>query len=147
VPTIALTGYVQAQHIDTDFYDEHYEPGRTSRRTPRTWTVARSLPLGQVPGRPVGVARQRRNQHLRTRVVAFLNEVRRAENYALRASNVNEIPGELEENLRSAERRMMVAASEVARVAGRFGAVQSGDALRERPSQRPRRPTRRTASP
>jgi hypothetical protein len=27
VPTIALTGYVQAQHIDTDFYDEHYEPG------------------------------------------------------------------------------------------------------------------------
>jgi hypothetical protein len=27
VPTIALTGYVQAQHIDTDFYDEHFEPG------------------------------------------------------------------------------------------------------------------------
>jgi hypothetical protein len=27
VPTIALTGYVQAQHIDTDFYDAHYEPG------------------------------------------------------------------------------------------------------------------------
>lgn len=27
VPTIALTGYVQAQHIDTDFYDEHFAPG------------------------------------------------------------------------------------------------------------------------
>lgn len=27
VPSIALTGYVQAQHIDTDFYDEHYRPG------------------------------------------------------------------------------------------------------------------------
>lgn len=106
-----------------------------------------SLPLGQVPGRPVGVARQRRNQHLRTRVVAFLNEVRRAENYALRATNVNEISGELEENLRAAERRMMVAAGEVARVAGRFGAVQNGGSLRERPSQRSNRSMRRTASP
>lgn len=27
VPTIALTGYVQAHHIDTEFYDEHYQPG------------------------------------------------------------------------------------------------------------------------
>jgi hypothetical protein len=27
VPTIALTGYVQAQHIDTEFYDTHYQPG------------------------------------------------------------------------------------------------------------------------
>lgn len=27
VPTIALTGYVQAQHIDTEFYDEHFQPG------------------------------------------------------------------------------------------------------------------------
>jgi hypothetical protein len=27
VPTIALTCYVQAQHIDTEFYDEHYAPG------------------------------------------------------------------------------------------------------------------------
>jgi hypothetical protein len=82
-----------------------------------------SLPLGQVPGRPVGVARQRRNQHLRTRIVAFLNEVRRAENYALRATDAGQIPAEIEENLRSAERRMMLAAGEVARVAGRFGAL------------------------
>ena len=95
-----------------------------------------SLPLGQVPGRPIGVARQRRNQHLRTRVIAFLNEVRRAENYALRATKVNEIPGELEANLRSAERRMMVAAGEVARVAGRFGAVHTVGAVRERTGSR-----------
>jgi hypothetical protein len=27
LPTIALTGYVQAHHIDTDFYDEHFQPG------------------------------------------------------------------------------------------------------------------------
>jgi hypothetical protein len=27
MPTIVLTGYVQAQHIDTEFYDEHYAPG------------------------------------------------------------------------------------------------------------------------
>ena len=27
VPTMVLTGFVQAQHIDTEFYDEHYEPG------------------------------------------------------------------------------------------------------------------------
>lgn len=92
-----------------------------------------SLPLGQVPGRPVGVAKQRRNQHLRTRIVAFLNEVRRAENYALRATDVGQIPAELEENLRSAERRMMLAAGEVARVAGRFGASARGTGVvRER---------------
>jgi len=27
VPAIALTGYVQAHHLDTDFYDEHFQPG------------------------------------------------------------------------------------------------------------------------
>jgi hypothetical protein len=27
VPTIALTGYVQAVHLDTDFYDEHFAAG------------------------------------------------------------------------------------------------------------------------
>lgn len=25
--TIVLTGYVQAVHIDTDYYDTHYQPG------------------------------------------------------------------------------------------------------------------------
>ncbi|TVP56424.1 MAG: hypothetical protein EA351_07845 [Gemmatimonadales bacterium] len=27
VPTMVLTGFVQAQHIDTDYYDTHFEPG------------------------------------------------------------------------------------------------------------------------
>ena len=50
-----------------------------------------SLPIGQVPGRPAGMARQRRNLQLRTRVVAFLNEVRRAESYA---ASTGGAPGE-----------------------------------------------------
>jgi len=27
IPTILLAGYVQAQHIDTEFYDTHFQPG------------------------------------------------------------------------------------------------------------------------
>jgi hypothetical protein len=27
MPTIVLTGYVQAQHIDTEYYDTHFQPG------------------------------------------------------------------------------------------------------------------------
>jgi hypothetical protein len=27
IPTILVAGYVQAQHIDTEFYDTHYQPG------------------------------------------------------------------------------------------------------------------------
>ncbi len=27
VPRVLLSGYVQAQHIDTEFYDKHYQPG------------------------------------------------------------------------------------------------------------------------
>ncbi|MEX2466087.1 MAG: hypothetical protein WD995_04210 [Gemmatimonadota bacterium] len=103
-----------------------------------------SLPLGQVPGRPSGLARQRRNQHLRSRVVAFLNEVRRAENYSLQATSAGQIPGEVEANLRSAERRMMAAAAEVAKVTGRLGLEIDTRAERTRAA---RRPTRRTASP
>lgn len=26
-PTMLLSGYVQAQHIDTEFYDAHFKPG------------------------------------------------------------------------------------------------------------------------
>lgn len=91
-----------------------------------------SLPLGQIPGRPSGAARQRRNQHLRTRVVAFLNEVRRAENYSLRADKTGAIPDEIEENLDRARKRMLVAANEVARVAGRFGLELDSRAERNR---------------
>jgi hypothetical protein len=27
IPSILVAGYVQAQHIDTDFYDAHFQPG------------------------------------------------------------------------------------------------------------------------
>ena len=91
-----------------------------------------SLPIGQVPGRPVGVARQRRNQHLRTRVVAFLNEVRRAENYALRADTAHGVPDEVEAHLKQARARVMTAAGEVAKVAGRFGLELESRAERNR---------------
>jgi hypothetical protein len=77
-----------------------------------------SLPIGQVPGRPAGMARQRRNLQLRTRVVAFLNEVRRAESYA---ASTGGAPGEAEANLDVARARIVAAAEEVADVAGRFG--------------------------
>lgn len=88
-----------------------------------------SLPIGQVPGKPNGVARQRRNQHLRTRVVAFLNEVRRAESYATRTSKGAD---DLEATLDEARARMMKAAGEVARVAGRFGLELESRAQRSR---------------
>ena len=88
-----------------------------------------SLPIGQVPGRPTGVARQRRNQRLRTRVVAFLNEVRRAESYAARTGGAAD---EKEANLAVARARMMAAADEVAKVAGRFGLELESRARRNR---------------
>lgn len=103
-----------------------------------------SLPLGQVPSRPAGATRQRRNQHLRARIVAFLNEVRRAENYALNATSTGSIPAEIEENLQAAERRVMAAAGDVARVMGRYGTEAESRAERTRVSSRARR---RTASP
>ena len=27
VPTVQVLNYLQAQHIDTDFYDHHFDPG------------------------------------------------------------------------------------------------------------------------
>lgn len=87
-----------------------------------------SLPIGQIPGKPNGVARQRRNQDLRTRVVAFLNEVRRVESYA--AKNGGE--PDMEANLEAGRLRMMNAAAEVARVAGRFGLGFEGPRRRGR---------------
>jgi hypothetical protein len=87
-----------------------------------------SLPIGQVPGKPMGVARQRKNQRLRSRVVAFLNEVRRVEDYALRATASDDVQA----NLSHARARMMVAAGEVAKVAGRFGLELESRAERSR---------------
>jgi hypothetical protein len=77
-----------------------------------------SLPLGSVPGRP-GRGRKRRNYDLRARVVGFLGEVRRVEHYVRQAELAGWSKAEVEENLRSAQARMMAAAAEVAKAAGR----------------------------
>ncbi|GAC69173.1 hypothetical protein [Gordonia soli] len=40
VPTVHILNYLQAQHIDTDFYDHHFAPGaylETHRRHQETW--------------------------------------------------------------------------------------------------------------
>lgn len=79
-----------------------------------------SLPLGQVPGRPPG-AQTRSNLHLRSRIVGFLNEVRRVEDYVARARTAGRPRAEVETHLRTAERRLMAAAAEVAKVTGRAG--------------------------
>jgi len=37
---VIVIGYVQAQHIDTEFYDKHYKPGaylETHERHMETW--------------------------------------------------------------------------------------------------------------
>lgn len=83
------------------------------------YTALTSLPLGAIPGRPVGAKRHRRNQDLRSEVVGFLNEVRRVEEYVKRAKDAGLPPAVVEENLRDAERRMRVAAAEVVKVTGR----------------------------
>ena len=37
IPTIVLVGFVQAQHLDTEYYDAHFAPGAyLSTRTPAT---------------------------------------------------------------------------------------------------------------
>lgn len=78
-----------------------------------------SLPMGEVPGRPEGAKRERRNQDLRSRVVVFLNEVRRVEEFAQRAKLAGHPTRELESTLRSAQQRMMAAAAQVAKETGR----------------------------
>src|SRR5688572_2209205 len=41
-----------------------------------------SIPLGEIPGRPEWAKQVRRNQDLRSRVLGFLNEMRRVEDLA-----------------------------------------------------------------
>ncbi len=95
------------------------------------YSAMTSVPIGEIPGRPSGAARQRRNLDLRARVVGFLNEVRRVEAYAERA-RVSGLPSsEIERNLHTAQRRMMAAAAEVVKCSGRApGAAPSGSTLR-----------------
>lgn len=78
-----------------------------------------SLPLGEVPRRPDNARKERRNQDLRSRIVGFLNEIRRAEDYAHRARVAGWPEREVEENLRLARERAMMAAASAVRVMGK----------------------------
>ncbi len=82
------------------------------------YTAMTALPVGVIPGRPEGSAKLRRNYDLRARVVAFLNEVRRVEEYARKAKTAGLPAEEVKLNLLMAERRLMEAASQVIRQAG-----------------------------
>lgn len=84
------------------------------------YRVLTSLWIGSIPGPPVTSKAERRNQDLRSSVIGFLNEVRRVEDYALRARAGGMPAPKLEHNLRIAERGIMQAASVVARTAGRY---------------------------
>lgn len=83
------------------------------------YTALTSLPLGAIPGPPAGAKQLRRNQDLRSRIVGFLNEIRRVEEYAQQAEVLGRPRKEVEQDLRWAKQRMMAAAAEVAKVAGR----------------------------
>lgn len=85
------------------------------------WTALTSLPVGKVPGPPPGVEERRRNHQLRYRVVAFINEVQRAERFAQRAEARRLPPQEVEKNLRLAENRILDIAGEVVDHVGRTG--------------------------
>lgn len=90
------------------------------------YTALTSLPLGEIPGAPVGAKRLRRNQDLRSRVVGFLNEMRRVEEYAEQAEVSGRPRHEVERDLRWAKQRMMTAAAEVTKAAGRLSASEPG---------------------
>lgn len=77
-----------------------------------------SLPMGIVPRRPEG-GQPRRHYTLRERIVRFLDEVRRVEDYADRARMAGLDEKEVDENLRAAQRRVMTAAAAVAQAIGR----------------------------
>ena len=83
------------------------------------WTTLTSLPVGKIPGPPKGISERRRNHDLRTRVVAFLNEVQRVERYVQQAEETGLPQSKLGESLRSAERRMLATAEEVVKLTGR----------------------------
>ena len=82
-----------------------------------------SLPMGKVPRRPEGSKAIRRNQDLRTRVVGFLNEMKRAEDYAHQAEVARRPNDQFERDMAWARKRMMAAAAEVVKTAGRRSRV------------------------
>jgi hypothetical protein len=77
-----------------------------------------SLPMGVVPRRAEG-GQSRRHYDLRERVVRFLEEVRRVEHYAEQARVGGIARKEIDEQVRSAQRRVMNAAVAVAQATGR----------------------------
>lgn len=81
-----------------------------------------SMPVGRIPGRPAGTARQRRNLALRARVVALLEEVKSVEAYAQRARRSGLAPSDVAERLREAEGRIMSTAADIVRHTGRTAA-------------------------
>lgn len=83
------------------------------------YTALTGLPIGKIPGRPDGVRQTRRNQDLRSSVVGFLNEVRRAEDQAQRALASGRPVTELAHYRQTAGKRMMAAAVEVVKATGR----------------------------
>ena len=76
-----------------------------------------SLPMGRVPRRPER-GQPRRHYDLRARVVRFLDEVKRVEDYANRAELAELPEHEVKEFLFVAQRRVMAAAREVAKHTG-----------------------------
>ena len=82
-----------------------------------------SLPLGLVPRRREGGVHRRRYD-LRARVVRFLDEVKRVEDYADRARISGLKDDDVEEYLHLAQRRVMTAAAAVAHATGRWTETQ-----------------------
>jgi hypothetical protein len=80
------------------------------------YSALTGLPMGEIPGRPPG-GQQRRNLDLRAKVVVFLREVRRLEEYAQRARLSGWSRTEVDTNMHAAESRIMTAASSVAEAA------------------------------
>jgi hypothetical protein len=76
-----------------------------------------SLPMGLVPGRPER-GQHRRHYDLRARVVRFLDEVKRVEDFAQRAELAEVPDDEVKEFLFAAQRRVMAAARDVAKQTG-----------------------------
>ena len=83
------------------------------------YTAMTSLPMGAIPGRPIGAKRYRRNQDLRSHVIGFLNEVRRVEEYAQRARDAGLPPKQVERALLEARERMMAAAAQAVAQVGK----------------------------
>lgn len=80
-----------------------------------------SLPAGRIPGRPSSKSEKRKNYQLRANVGAFLNEVKRMESYVQRARSGGVPRSEVKQQLRTAEKRLLHKASQVAKATGKVG--------------------------